>query len=35
METGMGPRKSYGGPAVSETGRQIEELEAFIKAHKS
>ncbi len=35
LENCMGQRKSYGGPAVSETGRQIEELEAFIKAHKS
>ena len=29
----MGQRGSYGGPAVSETSRQISELEAFIKEH--
>ena len=28
----MGQRKSYGGPAVEETTRQIEELAQFIKA---
>ena len=30
LETCMGQRKSYGGPAVEETSRQIQELEAFI-----
>lgn len=30
LETCMGMRNSYGGPAVSETTRQIEEIEAFI-----
>ena len=33
LETCMGQRSSYGGPAVSETSRQISELEAFIKEH--
>ena len=33
LETCMGQRGSYGGPAVSETSRQIAELEAFIKEH--
>ena len=32
LETCMGQRKSYGGPAVQETTRQIEALEAFIKS---
>ena len=26
-------RSSYGGPAVSETTRQIEAIEDFVKAH--
>ena len=30
LETCMGQRKSYGGPAVEETSRQIQELEQFI-----
>ncbi len=30
LETCMGQRKSYGGPAVSETTRQIGEIEAFV-----
>ena len=33
LETCMGQRKSYGGAAVSETSRQIAELEAFIQEH--
>ena len=33
LETCMGQRSSYGGPAVSETSRQISELEAFLKEH--
>ena len=32
LENCMGQRKSYGGPAVEETTRQIEELAQFIKA---
>ncbi|SFO93022.1 argininosuccinate lyase [Oscillibacter sp. PC13] len=32
LETCMGQRKSYGGPAVSETTRQIQEIEGFVKA---
>ncbi len=35
LETCMGQRKSYGGPAVSETSRQIDELEAFVKEHQT
>ena len=35
LETCMGQRKSYGGPAVSETSRQINELEAFVKEHQA
>ena len=35
LETCMGQRKSYGGPAVSETSRQIDELEAFVKEHQA
>ena len=31
----MGQRSSYGGPAVSETSRQIAELENFIEEHKA
>ena len=34
LETCMGQRSSYGGPAVSETTRQIQAIEAFIAAHK-
>ena len=33
LENCVGQRKSYGGPAVSETTRQIEELKAFIADH--
>ena len=33
LETCMGQRSSYGGPAVSETTRQIEAIEGFVKAH--
>ena len=33
LENCMALRKSYGGPAVSETTRQIEAIEAFVKAH--
>ena len=32
LENCMALRGSYGGPAVSETKRQIEEITAFIKA---
>ena len=35
LETCMGQRSSYGGPAVSETSRQIAELEHFIEEHKA
>ena len=35
LETCMGQRSSYGGPAVSETSRQIAELEIFIEEHKA
>lgn len=34
LETCMGQRSSYGGPAVSETARQIQAVEEFITAHK-
>ena len=34
LENCMGLRSSYGGPAVSETTRQIEELRQFIAAHR-
>ena len=34
LETCMGQRSSYGGPAVSETSRQIDELESFVKEHQ-
>ena len=34
LETCMGQRKSYGGPAVEETTRQIEELIKFIKEYR-
>ena len=34
LETCMGQRKSYGGPAVEETARQIEELIQFIKEYR-
>ena len=33
LENCMALRKSYGGPAVSETTRQIEAIEAFVTAH--
>ena len=33
LENCMALRSSYGGPAVSETTRQIEVIEAFVKAH--
>ena len=33
LENCMALRASYGGPAVSETTRQIEVIEAFVKAH--
>ena len=33
LETCMGQRKSYGGPAVAETTRQIEAIEAFVAEH--
>ena len=33
LENCMALRKSYGGPAVSETTRQIGAIEAFVKAH--
>ena len=35
LETCMGQRKSFGGPAVSETTRQIEELEDFMVCHRN
>ena len=35
LETCMGQRGSYGGPAVDETTRQIQETEAFIRAHRA
>ena len=34
LEACMGQRWSWGGPAVEETSRQIEELTAFIKEHR-
>ena len=34
LETCMGQRSSYGGPAVSETTRQIQAVEEFITTHK-
>ena len=33
LENCMALRKSYGGPAVAETTRQIAEMEEFIRAH--
>ena len=33
LENCMALRASYGGPAVSETSRQIPDAEAFVKAH--
>ena len=33
LENCMALRNSYGGPAVSETTRQIEAIEDFVKAH--
>ena len=33
LENCMALRASYGGPAVSETTRQIEAIEDFVKAH--
>ena len=35
LENCMGQRRSYGGPAVSETTRQIQELTDFIKEHEA
>ena len=35
LETCMGQRKSYGGPAVEETARQIEELKTFIEERRN
>ena len=35
LETCMGQRSSYGGPAVSETSRQIREIEEFIRERRS
>jgi argininosuccinate lyase len=34
LEACMGQRKSYGGPAIAETARQIKETEKFIAAHR-
>ena len=34
LENCMALRSSYGGPAVSETTRQIEAIEAFVAARK-
>ena len=34
LEACMGQRRSWGGPAVEETSRQIEELTTFIKEHR-
>ena len=34
LETCMGQRSSYGGPAVSETTRQIKSMESFVKEHQ-
>ena len=31
----MALRSSFGGPAVSETARQLEEIEAFIRERES
>ena len=33
LENCMALRSSYGGPAVSETTRQIQAVEDFIQAH--
>jgi len=35
LETCMGQRNSYGGPAVSETTRQIEAAENFVAVHRA
>ena len=35
LENCMGQRSSYGGPAVSETTRQIEEIHRFVEEHRS
>jgi argininosuccinate lyase len=35
LEVCMGQRKSYGGPAVSETTRQIKAIEEFVSAHQA
>jgi len=35
LETCMGQRASFGGPAVSETSRQIQALEAFVKENRA
>lgn len=34
LETCMGQRKSFGGPAIEETSRQIQEIEAFIQSRR-
>ena len=34
LETCMGQRKSYGGPAPEETARQLQELEQFIQEYR-
>ena len=34
LENCMEQRRSYGGPAVAETTRQIQEIETFIQEHK-
>ena len=34
LEACMGQRQSYGGPAVAETGRQIQAIEDFMAGHK-
>ena len=34
LEACMGQRSSYGGPAVSETSRQIQAVEGFVTAHR-
>lgn len=34
LETCMGQRKSFGGPAIEETSRQIQEIEAFIQSKR-
>ena len=34
LETCMGQRRSFGGPAAEETSRQIEELTKFIEEYR-